>query len=208
MESHQPQGHSGRMIHVRSRTRSTIPLRTIAYSYDGQGNSQRKTLGGSDHELQHRDEPSLIRRLLRGALAGLIATAPMSLTMITLHQYLPRHQRYPLPPHRITHRVMEGHRRDPSHEEKKALTLVSHFTYGAVAGALFSGLVQQPPLRSTLSGLIYGLLVWAGSYFGLLPALQILDARDEETPERNLMMAVTHVVWGITAGWLTGLLNK
>ena len=42
-----------------------------------------------------------------GALAGLVATAPMTAVMLLLHRLLPEHEQYPLEPLRITRRVAE-----------------------------------------------------------------------------------------------------
>ena len=45
--------------------------------------------------------------VLLGALAGLAATAPMSLAMKLLHEQLPTHEQYPLPPREVVMEVAE-----------------------------------------------------------------------------------------------------
>ncbi len=41
-------------------------------------------------------------RLLSGTIAGFGATLPMTMAMVAMHRRLPEHQKYPLPPRRIT----------------------------------------------------------------------------------------------------------
>ena len=49
---------------------------------------------------------SLLLRLVgTGALAGVIATVPMTLFMLLMHRLLPKWQQYALPPERITTRL-------------------------------------------------------------------------------------------------------
>ena len=48
-----------------------------------------------------------MNRVLLGALAGLAATAPMTLAMKLMHEQLPREERYPLPPRQVTEGLAE-----------------------------------------------------------------------------------------------------
>ena len=48
-----------------------------------------------------------MNRILLGALAGLAATAPMTLAMKLMHEALPRHEQYPLPPRQVTEGMAE-----------------------------------------------------------------------------------------------------
>lgn len=41
-------------------------------------------------------------KILSGAIAGLGATVPMTMVMETIFRRLPWHQRYPLPPRKVT----------------------------------------------------------------------------------------------------------
>jgi hypothetical protein len=141
--------------------------------------------------------------LYQGALAGLVATAPMTAVMLLLHRLLPGYERYPVEPYRITTRVARrlgfarGLRGKP---ERAAATTVAHFGYGAAAGALFPPLAARLPLPTVLTGTLYGLLVWAGSYLGLLPALGVLTPATQHPRRRNLLMIAAHLVWGAVLG--------
>jgi uncharacterized membrane protein YagU involved in acid resistance len=144
-----------------------------------------------------------MNRILLGALAGLAATAPMTLAMKLMHERLPREERYPLPPRQVTEGVAEkaGVVEHLDEDEREAATWVSHFAYGAASGALYGALsgvrVDSHPL---LAGAGFGVAVWAGSYLGWLPAAGIIAPATEHPARRNALMIAAHVVWGATAG--------
>lgn len=138
---------------------------------------------------------------LRGAIAGLAATAPMTLAMALMHRQLPPHERYPLPPSEITavaEREALGRDLDP--ETHAAATLAAHFGYGAATGAIYGALAGERP--GPASGAGFGLLVWAGSYMGLLPALGVLRPATEHPARRTALMIAAHLVWGAALGAL------
>src|SRR5437588_8311418 len=79
---------------------------------------------------------------LKGALAGFFGTAPMTVFMLATQRFLPKGQQYELPPELIIKDL--ARRAHVRHHTNKvqilAATLVSHFGYGAVTGALYSPL--------------------------------------------------------------------
>lgn len=140
--------------------------------------------------------------LLSGALAGCIATAPMTASMELMYRLLPQHEQYPLPPSEITAELVDqtGVRDDLDIDEHVGLTLVNHFAYGAAAGAIYGPLAKYAPLPPAFKGIAFGLVVWTVSYLGLLPALGILRPATEHPGRRNLLMILAHVVWGSVTG--------
>lgn len=137
------------------------------------------------------------RRSLGGAIAGTVATVPMTLVMVALYRTLPAPGRAPLPPVRIT---AEMARRAGARETLRgrgliAGALAAHFGYGAVTGALYPLLF--PARHDSLAlGAVYGVGVWILSYLGWIPAARILEPATRHPPQRNLLMIVAHVVWG------------
>lgn len=131
----------------------------------------------------------LFEKALLGALAGVAATMAMTAVMRRLHTALPQDERYPLPPREIVERsaptVDEG--------DARSRTLLAHFAFGGLTGALFAML---PPARGL--GVAYGLGVWGISYLGWIPAARILAPANRHPPRRNLLMIAAHVVWGLT----------
>ena len=144
-----------------------------------------------------------MNRILLGALAGLAATAPMTLAMKLMHEQLPREEQYPLPPRQVTEGVAEkaGVNEQLDEDERRAATWVSHFAYGTACGALYGALSgERVDSRPLLAGAGFGLAVWAGSYLGWLPAAGIISPATEHPPRRNALMIAAHVVWGATTG--------
>ncbi len=143
--------------------------------------------------------------LLQGALAGLLATAPMTAVMLILHRLLPGYERYPAEPYRITTRVARRlglSRLLDDTADRVAATTAAHFGYGAAAGALFPPLAARLPLPAVLAGTLYGLVVWGASYLGLVPALGLLSPATRHPRRRNALMIAAHLVWGAALGLL------
>ena len=128
-------------------------------------------------------------KAILGVLAGVVATAAMTATMRRLHAFLPADERYPLPPREIVDAF-------PATEDERSArtrTLLAHFGYGGLTGALFALLPASKGV-----GIAYGLGVWALSYFGWIPAAHILAPAYRHPLRRNLLMIAAHVVWGLT----------
>jgi ribose/xylose/arabinose/galactoside ABC-type transport system permease subunit len=140
--------------------------------------------------------------ILLGAVAGLAATVPMSLAMKLMHERLPEHEQYPLPPRAVTMEVAEraGVREHLDEGEREAATWAAHFGYGAACGALYGALAAGRRVPPLAAGVGFGLAVWAGSYLGWLPAAGILRPATEHPPRRNALMIAAHVVWGAGVG--------
>jgi len=128
----------------------------------------------------------------------------MTLAMEAMHRLLPQHERHPLPPRLITDQVAEkaGVKEQMDEEDRFWVSLASHFGYGTAAGAVYAPLSRAIPLPPALGGMAFGLGVWAGSYLGLLPALNILRPATEHPPRRTALMISAHLVWGAALGVL------
>lgn len=143
--------------------------------------------------------------ILAGMIAGTVASVPMTLWMTALHRALPPPEQYPLPPHQVT---LEAVRvaglpqalDQPGSEE--AASLAGHFAYGGITGAVYGLFADAVPLPKPVSGVLFGLAVWAGSYLGWLPAVGLHPLATHEPAGRNLLMISAHVVWGVTLGGL------
>jgi uncharacterized membrane protein YagU involved in acid resistance len=125
-----------------------------------------------------------MNRVVHGAIAGFCATMAMTIAMRAFARELDPVHRYPLPPREITEDVLHSGRSAPM------TTVLAHFGFGAVAGALYGLLPPRMP------GLIYGPAVWAASYLGWVPAAHILVPATRHPAQRNLLMIAVHLVWG------------
>jgi len=134
----------------------------------------------------------MISTLARGAASGALATAAMSGVMLAGQKtgLMPGQ-----PPKHIVRALLPGHKRRPKAGERP-LAVLAHLGFGATAGAVFGLLTRRVQARLRL-GVAYGLLIWAGSYQGWLPALNILPpASRDPRPGRPLVMAAAHAVYG------------
>lgn len=150
-----------------------------------------------------------MKSFFAGSISGFLATAPMTAAMALMHRQLPGHEQYPLPPRHITAEMAEraGVRRHLDESEEQAITWVSHFGYGAAAGAIYGPLAARLPGPPALKGCLFGLLLWTVSYLSLMPATGLFPHASEEAPRRNGLMILAHVVWGISLGIATAAMS-
>jgi hypothetical protein len=157
------------------------------------------TLGAGESAMRQIDTVSQSRpitgRLAYGAIAGICGTLAMTSAMRLLARELAPGERYPLPPREIVERMAPRSARAATPEPaREQATMLAHFGYGAVTGALLAALSDRP---SALSGAAYGVAVWAGSYLGWIPAAAVLAPANRHPGRRNALMVAAHVVWGV-----------
>jgi len=163
------------------------------------------TMHEMNPEIDRSASQQVTPHLLIGALAGLVAAAPMGLFMTTMHRYLPRREKYPLPPRLITTELAEraGVKAYLGGEEgRSAATWLSHLGYGAVTAAPYPLITRSLPLPPILRGMVYALGVWTGSYMGWLPAFNIMPPATQVPKRRNLLMIAAHLLWGAVIGYM------
>jgi uncharacterized membrane protein YagU involved in acid resistance len=146
-------------------------------------------------------DPTAAEILCAGALAGFIATGPMTATMALLFHGLPAQERYSLPPRELTESILAW--RVPGLPAGETthdwLALISHFGYGALTGAAY-GFLPAARSHPLSAGMTHGVAVWAGSYLGWIPALNLLAPATHHPPRRNALMIAAHLVWGAALG--------
>lgn len=144
-----------------------------------------------------------MERFFRGGCAGLLATAPMTLVMHLGHRW-PVREKEALPPQQITEHLAAraGAKPHLDRAQLRALSGVNHCAFGAAMGALYALWAPRVPAPALLKGALWGLLVWAASYAGWIPAARILPPPTHHSTRRNLLMIGAHLVWGVSmAHW-------
>ena len=141
--------------------------------------------------------------MLRGALAGMIATCAHSVVML----FGQRLAQFRQPPQVIVDSATTIASNEPSAgtvRQHRGLALASHFAFGAGNGIVFAILRRRVgPARTSMAiGVSYGLAVYTVSYAGMLPAVGILPppARDDRARQAALIGA--HVAFGGVLGRL------
>lgn len=137
----------------------------------------------------------ILRRLLMGAAAGVVATGTMTLEFAAAKSlgFLGEP-----PPRKLTRRILTlaGHR--PRGHALNLATAAAHVGYGAAGGALF-GLLPRP-LRSATGGALFGVAIWAVSYMGWIPKLGLMRRPSRDRIGRPTSMVLAHVIYGATLG--------
>ena len=152
-----------------------------------------------------------MNKYLKGAIAGAVATVPMTIVMTRLFRELPKpQQRAPLPPVQITAELAErAHARGHlTGNRLTAAALLAHFAYGAATGAPYPTLAQRTRVTPMITGPLYGVGIWVVSYLGWIPALRILPPATEHPKGRNGLLLVAHVVWGAALAASVGFLER
>jgi uncharacterized membrane protein YagU involved in acid resistance len=146
---------------------------------------------------------------LRGAVAGALATAPMTLFIYAADRVMPHEERHELPPRQITRELAERTGTDDEVGES-GLDLASsaaHFAFGAATGAIYGSIAGRIPLPPALAGVGFGLAVWAASYAGALPSLGLQRPPDRRPAWRTATMVGGHLVWGAALGWAESVMR-
>jgi putative membrane protein len=161
-------------------------------------------------EKQNRQRNDYILSIVKGALAGGVATIPMTAAMLALHRFLPRWQRHSLPPTKIAMSMasrlgLKQHLEEP---QQHTAAWLSHFACGIAMGAAYGPLTRRVSVPSLVKGPTFGLLVWAGSYLGWLPAMELPEAAADQPMERNALMIGAHLIWGAVLGPLVNRLER
>ena len=153
------------------------------------------------------EDGELMRTLLRGAVAGGVATLPMTMVIgfgrAAGLLYTP-------PPVEITDNVAERAGIDPDQESASFQTgwLGAHLAYGAACGAIFAAARPVLPRSDVLAGLLFGGAVWCVSYLGILPALELFPSAKDDAPQRQQVMIAAHAVYGISTALLARELRR
>ncbi len=167
---------------------------------------KRPTETEAGHSNSDGQVGALVRQLLAGAVSGLVATIPMTLAMLVLHRLLPRYERFKLPPLQITdvllHRTVG--KATVNTATNRAVAFAMHFGYGTGVGAIFGPVAARVPMSPIVTGVIYAVLIWAGSYLGWIPAADILPPATRQPARHNAIMILGHVIYGSALGILFG----
>ena len=144
----------------------------------------------------------VLQDMVIGSVAGVAATVPMTAVMLLVHRSLPGRERSGLPPQHIMENLTRrlGVNRHLSDDDRAGLATVAHFSYGSSAGAVYAPIASRTPVPYVVSGTAFGLLVWAGSYMGFLPAVGMYASPSGDANRRTAMMVAAHLIWGATLG--------
>jgi uncharacterized membrane protein YagU involved in acid resistance len=141
-----------------------------------------------------------------GIWSGIFATSVMTLALFELS----KSKKQQLPPAKVTRDVLKPFNINKaiSKNEEPEVTLISHFIYGIGCSLAYTGIQNHLRRPSITGGVAYGISVWIGSYFGLLPAMQSRAAAYHLPKTTNLKMLLAHIVWGASLGYSQKILSQ
>src|SRR3954468_12174582 len=144
-----------------------------------------------------RREGEIMQTLVRGALAGLAATVPMTVVIGTGRAARLLHTP---PPVEITENIAEQAGEDPNRQspEFQAAWLAAHAGYGAICGIIFSAMRPALPRSDLIAGLLFGAAVWGVSYISLMPSLNLYPSAQDDSNQRQVVMIAAHAVFGMS----------
>ena len=142
-----------------------------------------------------------MNRILRGAVAGALATAPMSAVMMGGKQV---GLVGGMPPEKVTSRVLRRSGIRPSKAQQDALATVFHLGFGTGAGAVFGVIAPRRLIARVPSGMAYAAAIWGVSYMGWVPAFGIMPAADRDRRDRQIVMLAGHLVYGTALALTVG----
>lgn len=135
----------------------------------------------------------------RGFWAGVSAAGPMSISLFKFFHALPISQRSALPPAILTAQVTRilGIEKPLQRKNRSDLSMASHYGYSIACGILYAALQKHVKASTLVKGGAFGLGVWAASYMGWIPALGLRASAYQMPIRRNMMMIVSHLIWGV-----------
>ncbi len=141
-----------------------------------------------------------VKAVLDGALGGVVGTAGMSVFMLAAGKAGLMGEQ---PPDKIAGAALDAvgvH--EPDEKTQDAMATVLHFGFGIGCGTLFGVLHRRLPFRvpAALHGVVFALLIWATSYQGWIPGLNIMPPASEDRSDRPRIMLLVHLVYGALLG--------
>jgi hypothetical protein len=143
-----------------------------------------------------------VRRAVLGAVVGVAGTVAMTIPILLATKLGILGQP---PPKEIARHAAQrtGTRRHLTHQEFSVGWALAHLGYGAAAGAVFGLASPFVPFSRLLVGTIYGTLLWAAGYLGLMPILGLYPLPRSVSPRVVAVMLPAHWIYGAVTGEAT-----
>ena len=155
-----------------------------------------------------REGPSPLGAVLKGALAGALATVVSYSTGRVLFgpfappEFLARRGGTP-PPHRLVQKFASGIFEVELSERQQANWVWGvHFGYGAFWGVIYALLQSSLHLPALLHGPLYGFAVWVAGHFYLMPSTKISAPASKQPRSIAGRWAAVNLVWGLVTALL------
>lgn len=142
---------------------------------------------------------NVVERALRGAAAGVVASAAMGLVLLASRRLGLVSK---LAPEEITEAGLDVGEADLTEQSENAASTVAHFAYGAANGALFAAVAPRLPGPPLARGLTFAAGLLLVSYEGWVPAARVLPPLHNQTSGGRWTLVTGHLVYGAILGGL------
>lgn len=146
------------------------------------------------------------RDLLKGALAGLIGGLVATAVKSAAEKlYAPRTHGEPEPPAVLAEKLGATKMETPA---KKVAEEGIHWGFGIAAGLTYGVIAELYPQATQKQGATFGVTLMGVTHDGLLPALGLGAAPQEQEGRERRSELVTHVVYGVVCETVRGFVRK
>jgi hypothetical protein len=151
----------------------------------------------------------LLKAITAGGLGGAVGTGAMTAVMVGVRRAglvgTPE-----LPPEQVTAGMLNQARIPRDDHTQDALAAAAHLAFGSGAGVVFGllSLNLRPPISRPLQGILFGAALWTSSYAGWVPALALLPPPPRDSPLRQSLLILEHLVYGAVLGATVELLRR
>jgi putative membrane protein len=140
-----------------------------------------------------KTQRSLAKGLVAGLIAGLAATAAKTAAEMLFPPRVHGEQN----PAEVLAEKVAGHELD--RETKTNAGKAIHWGFGAAAGAAYGALAEFYPAATAKKGATFGLTLMALTEETALPAMEVAEPAEDQTPRERTSEATSHLVYGLVA---------
>lgn len=146
------------------------------------------------------------RSLLKGALAGLIGGIAGSGTKAIAETiFPPRIEGQTAPPVILAEKIAHH----PLNDQQQAVAMHGiHWSFGALAGAVYGASVEFEPKMGAWRGAAFGLALNRLTHESLLPKMGLSEQTERQPTQERMSEWVSHVVYGVTTDLVRRLVRR
>jgi putative membrane protein len=146
------------------------------------------------------------RSILKGALAGLVGGIVGSGAKVVVEKIFPPRNPGQTPPPAILAERVSGHPLSPV--EQQVATQGIHWTFGAIAGAVYGAAVEMEPKAAAWQGAAFGLALNKLTHESLLPKMGPVEATVRQRTQERQSEWVSHAVYGVVTDVVRRLVRR
>jgi putative membrane protein len=135
------------------------------------------------------------RSILKGALAGMVGGLAGAGAKVLAEKLFPPRVDGQIPPPVVLAEQFAGHPLPPTQQQAAMHSI--HWTFGAVAGAVYGAAVEMEPSLGAWKGAAFGLTLNKLTHESVLPRMGLARPKDQQPTQERISEWVSHAVYGI-----------